>query len=547
MLNGKRFFVKVKSVAEGIEINLKRGKQSRKPEVRHSNCAPRQGPEIRAVLWLALGFAFLTPSLGWASDLPPMQHADQVLCVAWSPDGKRLATAGADNTAKVWDAASGKELLTLTGHRDMVWSVAWSPDSKRLLTGSEDRTAKIWDAASGKELMTLAGHADSVQGVAWSPDGKRLATASRDNTAKVWDAGSGKLLVTLSGHTDYIWSVAWSPDSTRLATASWDGTTKIWEASSGKPLLTLRGVSARLFCVAWSPDGRRLSTANEEYIVEVWNSSSGKELMTLTGHKGFVLTVGWSPDGTRLASGSSDREVKVWDAATGNILQTLSGHTASVLSAAWSPDGDRLATGSADHTARTWDVGTVRAGPPISSTTESAQTRPGKAPEPSSQGPLASSLEHSAPYVATPPEIVRKMLELAKVQPSDVVYDLGSGDGRIVISAAKDFGARAVGVELDSKLFQQSEGQIKELGLADRARILHEDMFKVSIRDATVVTLYLLTFVNTMLRPMLEEQLRSGTRVVSHDFAIAGWEPTKTVEILSKDGVLHKLYLYVRP
>ena len=168
-------------------------------------------------------------------------HTGSVLSVAWSPDGKRLATASDDKTAKVWDAASGQELLTLKGHTNIVDSVAWSPDGKRLATASWDGTAKVWDAASGQELFTLKGHTSSVHSVAWSPDGKRLATTGTDQTAKVWDAASGQELLTLKGHYGIVASVAWSPDGKQLATASWDKTAIVWDAASGKELLTLRG------------------------------------------------------------------------------------------------------------------------------------------------------------------------------------------------------------------------------------------------------------------------------------------------------------------
>src|ERR1700741_572357 len=147
-------------------------------------------------------------------------HSSGVDGVAFSPDGKRLATASWDHTAKVWDVESGKELLALRGHSSGVYGVAFRPDGKRLATASSDHTAKVWDARSGKELLTLRGHSDSVGGVAYSPDGKHLATASGDHTAKVWDAGSGKELLTLSGHSDVVYGVAFSPDGQRLATAS---------------------------------------------------------------------------------------------------------------------------------------------------------------------------------------------------------------------------------------------------------------------------------------------------------------------------------------
>jgi len=156
-------------------------------------------------------------------------------------------------------------------------------------------------------------------------------------------------------------------------------------------------------------------------------------------------------------------------------------------------------------------------------------------------------LEHIVPYVPTPLLVVQKMLEVAKVQPDDVVYDLGSGDGRIVIMAAQKFGAHAVGVELNSDLYAKSSERIRKLGLQDRAQILHENMFEVNVRHATVVTLYLLTAVNERLRPMLERELRPGARIVSHDFQVPGWKPTQTIQVTSENGLVSKIFLYVRP
>ncbi|MFN0217004.1 MAG: WD40 repeat domain-containing protein, partial [Saprospiraceae bacterium] len=170
-------------------------------------------------------------------------HADGVLSVAFSPDGKKLATGSEDNTAKIWDLESGKALTTLEGHTFGVLSVAFSPDGKILATGSGDKTAKIWDLESGKALTTLESHTEAVSSVAFSPDGKRLATGSHDKTAKIWDLESGKALTTLQGHSYAVLSVAFSPDGKKLATGSVDNTAKIWDLESGKALTTLQGHS----------------------------------------------------------------------------------------------------------------------------------------------------------------------------------------------------------------------------------------------------------------------------------------------------------------
>jgi protein-L-isoaspartate O-methyltransferase len=172
-------------------------------------------------------------------------------------------------------------------------------------------------------------------------------------------------------------------------------------------------------------------------------------------------------------------------------------------------------------------------------------------PQPSqAQSTLTPEYEAShdvVPFVPTPMKVAERMLELAKVTPNDVVYDLGSGDGRIVILAAQKYGAHAVGVEFDPKLYQESSARIDELGLASKARILYGDMFKADVHQATVVTLYLLPNANDDIRPMLEKQLRPGTRLVSHDFHMAGWKAEKTEEITAENGSVHTIYLYVRP
>ena len=152
-----------------------------------------------------------------------------------------------------------------------------------------------------------------------------------------------------------------------------------------------------------------------------------------------------------------------------------------------------------------------------------------------------------APYVPTPLDICRSMLTLAQVNRTDRVYDLGSGDGRIVIMAAEMFGADAVGVELDDQLYGQSSQKILQLGLQNHVRIIHANFFKVNLRPATVVTLYLLGVVNGRLRPVLEAQLRPGARIVSHDFPVPGWTPLRVETVKETYGAAHKLYLYVRP
>ena len=151
-----------------------------------------------------------------------------------------------------------------------------------------------------------------------------------------------------------------------------------------------------------------------------------------------------------------------------------------------------------------------------------------------------------APYVQTPPAVVTAMLRLADVRAGDVVYDLGSGDGRVVIAAARDFAARGVGIELEPRLVEESRGLARRAGVAERAEFRQEDIFVTDVSPASVVVLYLSPELNERLRPRLTSQLRSGSRIVSHDFAMGDWKPARVITVAGPDRA-HTLYLWVVP
>jgi Ribosomal RNA adenine dimethylase len=158
-------------------------------------------------------------------------------------------------------------------------------------------------------------------------------------------------------------------------------------------------------------------------------------------------------------------------------------------------------------------------------------------------GAQSVEIKSLAPYVPSPHKVVERMLEIAEVKPTDTVYDLGSGDGRILVTAVQKFGARAVGIEIDPDLAKKSEARLQELALDNRAKVIQANLLDVDLSPASVVTLYLLTSANTMLKPNLEKSLKPGSRVVSHDFQIDGWTPVKT-ERVRGDGRTHTIYLY---
>jgi WD40 repeat protein/serine/threonine protein kinase len=287
-------------------------------------------------------------------------HTAPLTAAEFSSDGRRIVTAAIDGSARVWETASGRELLALRGQGDHVNSATFSPDGSRILTASDDKSAYLWEGATGTLIRKFSGHSDRVASAFFSPDGRRIVTASDDKTAILWDAATGRLLRVFGGHTDRVWFAAFSPDGARIVTASYDKTARIWDAANARELVRLVGHTAPVSSAVFSPDGRYVATAAADSTACIWDAASGRLLQPLSGHTDRVWSALFSPDSKRVVTASDDRTARIWQVEPRAQLQVLRGHTASITSAHFSRDGQRVVTTSDDTTARVWDAATGR-------------------------------------------------------------------------------------------------------------------------------------------------------------------------------------------
>ncbi len=285
-----------------------------------------------------------------------------IKAVAFNKLGTGLATAHSDkdgNNIRLWDVEKGGEPANLKAPLIQVASLAYSVDGKTLVAGGtslDNKSIALWNAQNGQFNKAITTDDSPIQAIAISPDGSLIASGAIDSVVSLWNVGSGKLDKQLRGHTKSVYSVQFSPDGKTLATASSDRTIRLWDVASGKETKRFSGHSELINAIAFFATGKQLASASADGTVKVWDVASGQATKTLTGHKGEVLAVATSADGKFVVSGGIDDVVRVWDVASGKEVKSLKGHANWILAVNFHPNSRTIASASADAKVLVWDA-----------------------------------------------------------------------------------------------------------------------------------------------------------------------------------------------
>jgi eukaryotic-like serine/threonine-protein kinase len=294
------------------------------------------------------------------TDRQPAGHKDEAWSLAFSPDGRTVATGSDDSevdpTIKLWDTATGQVKAAWSGGKGTVASISFSPDGHMLATGHLEakHNVRIWDAATGHRVAELAGHTDRVRAVAFAPHGRYLATASSDGTVRLWDVASWRERIVFHGHGDTVHAVGFSPDGNTLASAGNEGNIRLWNLRTNTASSRVLQNRSNLMAIAFARDGKTLAVADTLGSATIWNLDRSTPCRLIHSDADELRQVAFTPDGTALATAGIEGVIRLWDPATGQELASLPAHHAQINGLAFSPDGSILGSVAHDGSVRLW-------------------------------------------------------------------------------------------------------------------------------------------------------------------------------------------------
>ncbi|MEC4896141.1 MAG: serine/threonine-protein kinase [Oscillatoria sp. PMC 1051.18] len=281
-------------------------------------------------------------------------HYSSVHALSFSPDGKFLASGGADRIVKVWDLQTAREKASFSGHRSIIEAVFFTPDGRKIISSSWDYTIKFWQLVNQEELETIQAHSGWIKALAISKDGQILASASSDRSVKVWNLSKNAVWLNFSELENEIFSLAINPEKSLLVGGSSAGDIIIWDLKNSKKKVKIAGHDNSVTAINFSPSGKLLISASADKTIKIWHLASGNLIRNLAAHTEAINALSINREGNLLISGSDDTLIKVWHPGSGDLLDTLAEHSAPVKAVAISLDSSAIASASQDKTIKLW-------------------------------------------------------------------------------------------------------------------------------------------------------------------------------------------------